>query len=165
MIGLIAVVLGGCGSGGEQVASQPAARPLPKGDFGPVEPGEGTRARPVAPPKKAPPAAVAGDLAAGTVGVVGVDGAIGVRPSSLLVSSDGTIENLRWSSWGVTGADGEGRMRVLDCDPTCAGGTVKRLQVEIKLSSPRLCGRETYFDRAVVSGGDTPAASYVRAPC
>jgi hypothetical protein len=151
--------LAGCGGGAEREQS---ARPMPKGDFGPVAPGKGERARPVAPPHKSTPAAVAAALDGGTVGVVGVDGAIGVKPSSLAVSSDGTIEHLRWSSWGSTDAVGHGRLRVLDCDPTCAGGGVDRVPVRIELSAPRLCGRATYFDRAVLTGG---ATAYVRAPC
>jgi hypothetical protein len=151
--------LAGCG--GEREAARQAP-PLPKGDFGPVEPGSGERARPVAPPRRKPPAAVAAELEGGVVGVVGVDGAIGVRPSTLAVSSDGTIEGLRWSSWGSRDAVGRGRLRVLDCDPTCAGGGVDHVPVRIELSAPRLCGRDTYFDRAVLTAG---ARAYVRAPC
>ena len=109
---------------------------------------------------------MAAALSAGTVGVLGADGAVGVRPSRLDVSSDGTISHLQWSSWGAGSAEGAGELRLLDCDPTCAGGGVKVLDAKVKLSSPRLCGRATYFDRAVVSvGGQAPPASYVRAPC
>jgi hypothetical protein len=158
--------LAGCGAGGEQAQDAPPGAPRPEGDFGPVAPGHGERARPVAPPRKQAPAAVTAELDGGTVGVVGVDGAIGVRPSSLSVSSDGMIEDLEWSSWGSSDAVGDGRMRVLDCDPTCAGGGVDHVRVRIELSAPRLCGRATYFDRAVLSGaGATPPTSYVRAPC
>lgn len=166
MIAILAsVALGGCG-GAEREATQAAAAPLPKGDFGPVVPGHGTRSRPVAPPEKPPPAALAQALDGGIIGVVGVDGAIGVRPSSLYVSSDGTIEGIEWADWGSSAAKGSGRMRVLDCDPTCAGGGVEHIEVEIELSSPRLCGRATYFDRAVLTGGGVnPPTSYVRAPC
>jgi hypothetical protein len=158
---LAAVALVGCGS-----AERQAAAPLPKGDFGPVKPGSGARARPVAPPRKAPSGPVSAALEAGTVGVVGVDGAIGVRPASLAVSSDGSLSKLRWSSWGSGTAEGAGKLHVLDCDPTCAGGGVDVLDARIRLSAPRLCGRATYFDRAVVSvGGQSPPATYVRAPC
>ena len=160
----VCALLAGCGGGEKEAAQQP--RPLPKGDFGPVKPGSGERARPVAPPSKKAPAAVASELAGGMVGVVGVDGAIGIRPSKLAVSSDGTLEGVRWSSWGSTDAVGDGRLRVLDCDPTCAGGGIEQLEVKVKLSAPRLCGDATYFDRAVLSGGGAnPPSSYVRAPC
>jgi hypothetical protein len=160
---LAAVLLAGCG-GERESASQPP--PMPKGDFGPVKPGKGERARPVAPPSRKAPAAVAAELAGGAVGVVGVDGAIGIRPPKLAVSSDGTLEDLKWSSWGSTAAVGGGRLRVLDCDPTCAGGGIEHVSVKVRLSAPRLCGAATYFDRAVLTGGGAnPPASYVRAPC
>jgi hypothetical protein len=157
--------LAGCGGGESEQASRQGP-PMPKGDFGPLVPGHGERARPVAPPRKKAPAAVAAELAGGVVGVIGVDGAIGVRPSSLSVSSDGTIEDLEWSGWGSSDAVGDGQLRVLDCDPTCAGGGIDRVRVRIKLSAPRLCGDATYFDRAALTGGGAnPPASYVRAPC
>jgi hypothetical protein len=162
---LVVALLTGCGGGGEKEAVRQAP-PRPKGDFGPVKPGSGERARPVAPPSRKPAAAIAAALDAGTVGVVGVDGTIGVRPATLDVSSDGKLERLRWSGWGSSAATGTGKLRVLDCDPTCAGGGVKVLDAKVELSEPRLCGRATYFDRAVVSaGGESPPASYVRAPC
>jgi len=157
--------LAGCGGGESEQGSQ-LGPPVAKGDFGPTMPGHGKRARPAAPPRKQASAPVAAQLDGGTVGVVGVDGAIGVRPASLAVAADGTIEDLKWSRWGSRKALGDGRMRILDCDPTCAGGGVDHVQVEIELSAPRLCGRATYFDRAVLTGGgDDPPASYVRAPC
>jgi hypothetical protein len=161
---LVAALLAGCG-GGEKEAAQQAPPPA-KGDFGPVAPGKGQRARPVAPPSRKPAAAIAAELDGGAVGVVGIDGAIGIRPSKLAVSSDGTLEGLTWSSWGSTGAVGDGRLRMLDCDPTCAGGGIEHVQVTIRLSAPRLCGSATYFDRAVLTGGGAnPPAGYVRAPC
>jgi len=161
VIALLGALLAGCG------AEREAARgPVPEGDFGPVTPGTGSRARPVAPPSKRPSAAVAAALSAGTVGVIGVDGAVGVRPARLDVSSDGTLSGLAWSSWGSVSATGTGKLRLLDCDPTCAGGGVAELDAKVRLSAPRLCGRATYFDKAVVSVGDgSPPVSYVRAPC
>lgn len=161
----VCALLAGCGGGSEKEAAQ-QPRPLPKGDFGPTKPGSGERARPVTPPVRKVPGAVAASLAGGAVGVVGVDGVIGIRPAKIAVSSDGTLGDLKWSSWGSTGAEGDGRLRVLDCDPTCAGGGVEELRVRIRLSAPRLCGDATYFDRAVLSGGGAhPPSSYVRAPC
>ena len=161
-IALLGAVLAGCGSSGE-TASPP---PLPKGDFGPTEPGQGERHRPVAPPDKKPAAAVAQALAAGTVGVIGVEGDVGVRPRQLDVSADGTLKQLRWKRWGDSKASGTGQLRLLDCNPTCASGSIDTVKATVELSSPRLCGRATYFDRATVSiSGEEPPATYVRAPC
>ena len=163
LFGMLA--LAGCGSE-PGAARQPAPPPVPPGDYGPDRPGTGERARPEAPPRREPPAAVAGALEAGQTGVVGVEGAVGVRPDTLEVSADGTLEDLRWSSWGPRTAEGAGTLRLRDCDPTCASGGIEELEATVRLSSPRLCGRATYFDRAVVVlGGDAPPATYVRAPC
>jgi hypothetical protein len=162
-IAALALALAACGSSGVQPASAP---PLPSGDFGPAQPGQGERKRPVAPPLRKPSAVVAGALAAGTVGVVGVEGDVGIRPRSLDVSADGRLQGLRWSRWSASTATGTGRMRLRDCDPTCASGGIEELAATVKLSAPRLCGRATYFDRATVTldGAEAPTA-YVRAPC
>ncbi|HET6691466.1 MAG TPA: hypothetical protein VFG74_11445 [Miltoncostaeaceae bacterium] len=162
----LALALGGCGGSADE--REAGAAPVPKGDWGPRQPGSGERARPVAPPRKAPPAAVARQLEAGTVGVVGVEGAIGVRPYSLEVSADGTLEDLRWQRWDAGGAEGSGTLEVRDCDPSCASGGKDAYAATIKLSAPRLCGRETYFDQARVrlAADDVPTpTTYVRAPC
>jgi hypothetical protein len=100
--------------------------------------------------------------------VIGVEGAVGVRPSALAVSADGTLEDLRWRRWDATGAEGAGTLRLRDCDPSCASGGIDSIPATVRLSAPRLCGRATYFDRArvEVDAGDTPnPATYVRAPC
>jgi hypothetical protein len=165
----VAIALGGCEATDEGPSSA-AAPAVPKGDWGPTEPGTGERARPVAPPRKAPSAAVTGLLAAGTVGVVGVEGAIGVEPASLDVSADGVLEDLRWDRWDDRGAEGSGTLKVRDCDPTCASGGHDAFRATIRLSEPRLCGAATYFDRARVELDGAPEsvgppATYVRAPC
>jgi len=165
----LAIALGGCAGTDERETSSAGAGGGPvQGDWGPERPGSGERARPVAPPRKAPSAAVASALEAGTVGVVGVEGAIGVRPATLEVSADGTLEDLRWERWGSGRAEGTGTLKVRDCDPSCASGGKDAYPAVVTLDSPRLCGRATYFDRARVEidAGDTPSpATYVRAPC
>jgi hypothetical protein len=162
-LAVAAVLLSGCGSREPEVAAAPTA---PPGDYGPKEPGSGPRKRPVAPPRKTPSAAVAAALAAGQVGVVGVEGAIGVRPEAIDVAADGALEGIEWKSWGPRGAVGSGELRSRDCDPTCASGNIEHLPATITLSRPRVCGRASYFDRAVVRVDSGPQPqSYVRAPC
>jgi hypothetical protein len=161
-IALVALALAGCGA--EERAAGPP--PAPKGDFGPREPGTGRRARPDAPPVAKPSAPVAAALAVGTVGVVGVEGDVGVRPRALEISADGTLAGLRWEEWGDGSARGSGTLRLRDCDPTCASGNIDESPATVTLSSPRLCGRATYFDRARVAVSDAaPPTTYVRAPC
>jgi hypothetical protein len=156
------LLLAGCGGEPEQAAGPP----VPRGDFGPTEPGTGPRKRPVAPPLAKPSTPVASALAGGAVGVVGVEGDIGVRPRSLEVSADGTLEGLEWTSWTSRSAEGRGSLLLRDCDPTCANGSLDELDAAVRLSQPRPCGRATYFDRAEVTvHGAAPPTTYVRAPC
>jgi hypothetical protein len=161
--GLAALALAGCGGDEREAAAVPQP---PRGDWGPTEPGSGERKRPAAPELQEPAAAVAQSLAAGATGVVGVEGAVGVRPRALDVSADGTLERLRWDTWEGATAEGRGRLRLRDCDPTCASGGLDYADATIRLSQPRLCGRATYFDKAevVLDDGPRPTA-YVRAPC
>jgi hypothetical protein len=168
----LAIALGGCGATSDERESAGAAggSPIPKGDWGPEQPGSGERARPVAPPRKKPSAPVASALEAGAVGVVGVEGVVGVRPATIEVSADGTLGDLRWDRWDSGGAEGTGTLEVRDCDPSCASGGKDSYPATITLSSPRLCGRATYFDRARVELDGAPEsigppATYVRAPC
>jgi hypothetical protein len=161
---LLAIALGGCGASAE--SEQAGGAGPPKGDWGPSRPGSGERARPVAPPRRAPSEAVAAALDGGTVGVVGVEGAVGVEPRALDVSADATLGDLRWERWDATGAEGTGTLSVRDCDPTCASGGRDEHPATVRLSAPRLCGRSTYFDRARVEpAGAAPPIAYVRAPC
>ena len=61
---------------------------------------------------------------------------------------------------------GTGTLTLRDCDPSCASGGKDRYPATIRLSSPRLCGRAAYFDRARVELDGAPEpATYVRAPC
>jgi hypothetical protein len=162
---LACALLAGCGADPGPVG-EPAAPPLPRGDFGPVKAGSVALPRPVAPPRRAPGAVVARALAGGATGVVGVEGAVGVRPGRLMVSSDGELQGLRWTRWNAGTATGAGTLRLRDCDPSCAGGGIARVPATVVLSRPRVCGRARYFDRAEVTLSSGPApASYVRAPC
>jgi hypothetical protein len=171
---LVVTALAGCGgSEAPQPAAGAGANPVPKGDFGPVQRGSGERARPVAPPRRPPSSSIASALAGGTVGVVGVEGEVGIRPRRLLVAANGAITGLQWERWGDVDALGSGTLAVPDCDPTCASGGMDRRHATVRLSSPRLCGGATYFDRARVELDGAPGAggaggdplSYVRAPC
>ena len=168
MICALALALAGCGDSEER--GRAAAPPTVKGDWGPSEPGAAASGRgPSRRRARRRRPTVASALDAGTVGVVGVEGVVGVRPASLDVSADGTLDDLRWQRWDSGGAEGTGTLTLRDCDPSCASGGKDRYPATIRLSSPRLCGRAAYFDRARVElDGRRRAAipaTYVRAPC
>jgi hypothetical protein len=157
--GAAVLVMAGCGGGaGERAASVPTP-PSPTHVTGPPP-------RPPAPPRKRPSPAVAQALASGSVGVVGTQGAIGVRPRAIDVAADAALEDITWKAWDAQGAEGSGQLRKRDCDPTCASGNVDHVAATIRLSRPRVCGRSSYFDRAVVRVATGPQPqTYVRAPC
>ena len=134
MICALALALAGCGDSEER--GRTAAPPTVKGDWGPSEPGSGERARPVAPPRKAPSPTVASLLDAGAVGVVGVEGVVGVRPASLDVSADGTIDDLRWQRWDSGRAMGTGKLVESVAYPV----DVQRLAIElVQAADPWTC--------------------------
>ena len=145
---------------------------MPKGDFGPDQPGSGERARPVAPPRKAPSATVASALDAGTVGVVGVEGVVGVRPASLDVSADGTLDDLRWERWDSGGAEGTGTLKRARLRPELRVGRQGRLRRPRSGSPRRACAAARPTSTARASSSTAPAraaegdpTTYVRAPC
>ena len=59
----------------------------------------------------------------------------GRQPSTIGISGDSTniVSHLRWSSWGSSGAAGQGLVGVNDCQPNCAAGTVTEVPATIDL--------------------------------
>jgi hypothetical protein len=169
----LALACAGCGAdaGGRPEAT--VTPPLDTARYGPAH-AVAQRDRPPAPRPHAaaPSAAVAHALAAGTVGVVDLDGAVGVRPATLATDADGGLEALQWTRWDATGAEGQGELRVLDCQPNCAAGQSEQIPARVTLSNPHTCAGARYFDAATVTidparspaGGAQPT-SYLRAPC
>jgi hypothetical protein len=102
---------------------------------------------------------------------VDLTGTVAIEPETLETSSDGTLEGLRWSSWGAEGAEGAGELRLLDCQPTCAGGGSERLPATIKLAGSKMCDGRRYFEtgEVLLDAQDSPTgeqpATYLRAPC
>jgi hypothetical protein len=163
------VVLTGCGVLDEQ---GPAAERTPDpAVYGPAE--SLPREPPTfdAPKLRPPTAAVERALEGGQIGIVDLTGTVAIEPDTLETSSDGTLEGLRWSSWGADGADGTGELRLLDCQPTCAGGGSDRLPATIKLTGSKTCDGRRYFETGEVrlDAQDSPTgeqpATYLRAPC
>ncbi len=161
---LCALLFAGCGVLDDE---GPALSQGPDPDvYGPTE------AVPREPPEipiprlHSPSEKVARSLEAGEIGVVGMTGVIGVRPSELETASDVRIDSLTWSSWGPDGAVGEGEMVARECQPTCAHGRTKTVPATVTLTGVRECRGRRYFEGAEVrlTEGEQPA-TYVRAPC
>ena len=79
---------------------------------------------------------------------------------------------MRWSSWSADGAEGAGELRLLDCQPSCAGRRQRpRCRATIKLSGVKTCDGRRYFEtgEVLLDPQDSPTgeqpATYLRAPC
>jgi hypothetical protein len=72
-----------------------------------------------------------------------------VRPRSLYLTGDGTLDVLKvsWRSWGATQAIGTGVADYHGCTPSCAAGKPHQLQVIVRLGSPVTCHGRRYFNR------------------
>jgi heat shock protein HslJ len=72
--------------------------------------------------------------------------------SSGCTGGSAKVRHINWRFWGSDGAQGEGRALVVDCDPTCATGTLYRTRGKIELSGVKTCRRGgrtyRYFARA-----------------
>jgi len=157
-----AAVLAGCGAHDRA----PATATWDAAAYGPRHAVPGATPRPRIPQARPASPRVARQLASGAVGVVDVGGTVGVRPRVLETADDATLSDLRWTRWDASGARGSGRLRLLDCQPSCAGGGSRSVAARITLSRVRSCGGRDYFDAATVSVAAGPQpASYVRAPC
>jgi hypothetical protein len=109
-------------------------------------------------------------LAAGAVAVVDLSNRVGVEPSRMDVNREQRLSALRWSGWGGARAVGQGAVRTLVCEPTCAGGRVEESRGTIVLSAPRRCRGRRFYTRSSMtyeerSTGRTRApATYLRTP-
>jgi hypothetical protein len=153
-----ALLVAGCGGAGSEL---PVATPtIDMSQYGPRHAVAGATPAPI----KLPP--LHGTVAAGDVGVVDISGLVAARPKSLQTSTDASLEQLAWSSWGDGGASASGEFHVLDCQPNCATGHTRSVAATVELSDVRVCDGRRYFGRAVVKLASGPApTSYVRAPC
>jgi hypothetical protein len=171
VIAAAGLALTGCGVLDDEGPA--AQQPLDPAVYGPPEAAAGAQATVAAPRLLKPSDAVAQALDGGSVAVVDLTGKVDIEPETLETASDLTLEGLRWTRWAADGAEGEGRLRMLTCQPTCAGGGVDEVAARVKLSGVKTCDGRRYFERGevLIDPKDTPAqsgdqpATYVRAPC
>jgi hypothetical protein len=69
------------------------------------------------------------------------------KPRRLAVAGDGSffVTSVRWGSYSSTRATGRGMGHVNDCVPDCAGGTLHRVRVRVRLSAPRTCANGSRY--------------------
>ncbi len=91
--------------------------------------------------------ALASTAAAATVYFTGADAGRHVRPRTLALTGDGTLEvsKVHWSAWGGMFARGSGEAEYHGCTPKCASAPVHHAHVSIRLSNIRSCGVRAYY--------------------
>jgi hypothetical protein len=89
-----------------------------------------------------------------------------VRPSSILVGCDGSseLQQINWSEWNFTNANGTAILRTNSCEPSCADGTSQAYPVKIRFSQPIFMSVSGYsgwvWNNAVVTfTGSLPSGS------
>lgn len=82
-------------------------------------------------------------------------GELKTEPSQILLSGDGTafVTGLLWTGWGSNGATGSGTLKLDDCNPNCAQGSLTGYQATVVLS-----------DLTGYTGGAAYATMMVAAP-
>jgi hypothetical protein len=118
-------------------------------------------------------AAVATAQAATTTFFQGADAGRVVKPKTLFLTGDGTLDvfHVTWQSWGGALATGHGTAEYHGCKPDCAAGKQHSAAVTVKLSDPVSCSGRTYYSRVslIQSSGAPLFKSYLHgnhwAPC
>ena len=112
-----------------------------------------------APPTTAPSttaSAAAGDVSVCVTPVVRCNGELKTEPSQIIVSGDGTafITGLTWTGWGLSGATGSGTLKLDNCNPDCAQGSLTDYQATVVLSDlTGYGGGAAYATMMVVAAG------------
>jgi hypothetical protein len=89
-----------------------------------------------APPTSTPSSAAAGDVGVCVTPVVSCKGELKTEPRQIIVSGDGTafVTGLLWTGWGSNGATGSGTLKLDNCNPDCAQGTLTPYAATVVLS-------------------------------
>jgi hypothetical protein len=116
-----------------------------------------------------PPAPRLADVAPSSVAVVDLTNTASVRPSGLNFASDGTLSNLRWSTWGGSAAAGRGTAKLRLCGSTCTSAHLADYPATVRLSQITVCAHRRYYNRATVTISTTQGSrkwgSFIHAPC
>ena len=91
--------------------------------------------------------------AAANVLFADVNGNHVVRPKTLFLTGDGTLEVqfVHWSSWGGSAATGSGKAEYHGCTPDCAQAKVHHAQVTIALSKLKTCSGKQYYSHVALT--------------
>ena len=89
--------------------------------------------------------------------VVTCQGELKTQPEQIILSGDGTafVADISWTGWGLAGATGSGTLKLDNCDPNCAQGSLTDYTATIVLSdlTPYGSGKQAYAEMNVDAPG------------
>ena len=82
-------------------------------------------------------AAPASEVGVCVTPVVTCNGELKSEPRQIILSGDGTafVTNLLWTGWGSNGASASGTLKLDDCNPNCAQGSLTDYEATVVLSN------------------------------
>jgi len=83
------------------------------------------------------------------------------EPTEFTYTQDGTgsVQSISWSSWGASGAMGEGTEFINDCNPDCAQGTSTPYFAFVTLSDPMQTADGYIFTQMNINAPASPTGS------
>lgn len=142
------IILAGCG-----LASSSTAGPTVTGTGTPSQVPLSSHGPTSAPPTSAAPVS---DVGVCVTPVVTCQGELKSQPSQIVLSGDGTafVTGLTWTGWGLEGATGHGTLKLDNCDPNCAQGSLTSYVATIVLTKlTPYTGGAAYADMLVDAAG------------
>jgi hypothetical protein len=82
------------------------------------------------------------------------DGLLIYKPDTIALGASAAIEQIRWLSYGGATAVGAGVFPANDCKPNCAGGTITRKRVTVRLNRRILCRSVVAYQLIAIQGGN-----------
>jgi hypothetical protein len=103
------------------------------------------------------------------IAVTGLGYVAQVKPSTLVIASDGTLARLRWSAWGGKRATATGTLEAKVCSTDCAASRPVPYAATVVLSDPVTCENRRYYNVATATikttQGPRQWGSFLHAPC
>ncbi len=157
-VGILMIVLAGCGQASSSTPGPAVTVTVTQSQPPSSQGGGGLGQAPSSSPTSAPPssAAPATDVGVCVTPVVTCNGELKSQPTQIILSGDGTafVTALTWTGWGLEGATGHGTLKLDNCDPNCAQGSLTSYVATIVLSKlTPYTGGAAYADMLVDAAG------------
>ena len=116
------------------------------------------------PPPATQPTSPAADFTVCFTPTVTCNGEMKTKPTSIVNSGDGSVfvAGISWTNWGLAIATGSGTLKVDNCNPNCAQGTLTGYRATITVSDLTPYGgtKQGYADMTISAPSDNYSESY-----